>query len=68
MPLRNSRGETSDLAAGDGLEHAPFLDKSALPGGYPFPFLTAAMLSVRRFMATTGTIGLPVLFGMTLRP
>jgi phenylacetate-coenzyme A ligase PaaK-like adenylate-forming protein len=55
----------SDLVAKDGLEHAPFLDKSALHGRYPFPFLTAAMPSVRRFMATSGTTGLPVLFGMT---
>lgn len=57
--------QPSDLAAEDGLDHAPFLDKSALHGRYPFPFLTAPMMSVRRFMATSGTTGLPVMFGMT---
>src|SRR5271154_4497229 len=55
----------SDLAAADGLENAPFLDKTVLHGRYPFPFLPAPMPSVRRFMATSGTTGLPVLFGMT---
>ncbi len=55
----------SDLAADDGLDHAPFLDKSALHGRYPFPFLTVPTGTVRRFMATSGTTGLPVLFGMT---
>jgi phenylacetate-coenzyme A ligase PaaK-like adenylate-forming protein len=55
----------SDLAADDGLANAPFLDKTALHGRYPFPFLTVPMPSVRRFMATSGTTGLPVLFGMT---
>ena len=54
-----------DLAAPDGLENAPFLDKSDLRGRYPFPFLTAEMETVHRFMATSGTTGLPVLFGMT---
>src|SRR5882672_6254071 len=55
----------SDLSADDGLANAPFLDKTTLHGRYPFPFLTAPMPSVRRFMATSGTTGLPVLFGMT---
>lgn len=55
----------ADLAAPDGLAHAPFLDKSALRDGYPFPFLTAPMPQVERFMATSGTTGLPVMFGMT---
>lgn len=55
----------SDLAADDGFAHAPFLDKSALHQRYPFPFLTAERPAVRRFMATSGTTGLPVLFGMT---
>src|SRR5882672_6559463 len=41
----------SDLAADDGLANAPFLDKTTLHGRYPFPFLTASMPSVRRFMA-----------------
>lgn len=55
----------ADLASGDGLASAPFLDKSALHGRYPFPFLTVPMESVQRFMATSGTTGLPVMFGMT---
>ncbi|SDF25637.1 phenylacetate--CoA ligase family protein [Bradyrhizobium brasilense] len=55
----------SDLTAEDGLAHAPFLDKSALHSRYPFPFLAAPMQSVGRFMATSVTTGLPVLFGMT---
>ncbi|WP_137391481.1 phenylacetate--CoA ligase family protein [Rhodoligotrophos defluvii] len=54
-----------DLAAEDGLENAPFLDKSALHERYPFPFLTVPMDRVQRFMATSGTTGLPVLFGLT---
>lgn len=53
-----------DLAASDGLANAPFLDKSALRDRYPFPFLTVPMAEVKRFMATSGTTGLPVLFGM----
>lgn len=54
-----------DLAAADGLAHAPFLDKSALHERYPFPFLSVPMDRVERFIATSGTTGLPVLFGMT---
>lgn len=54
-----------DLAAPDGLENAPFLEKSAVREHYPFPFLTAPMEDVERFVATSGTTGLPVLFGMT---
>lgn len=54
-----------DLAAPDGLRNAPFLDKSVLRERYPFPFLTAPMHRVERFMATSGTTGLPVMFGMT---
>ncbi|MEJ8572589.1 phenylacetate--CoA ligase family protein [Microbaculum marinum] len=54
-----------DLAAEDGLENAPFLEKSDLHDHYPFPFLTVPMNSVERFMATSGTTGLPVTFGMT---
>lgn len=54
-----------DLAAEDGLANAPFLDKADLHGRYPFPFLTVPMERVERFMATSGTTGLPVTFGMT---
>jgi phenylacetate-CoA ligase len=55
----------SDLAADDGLASAPFLDKEVLRQRYPFPFLTSPMDRIERFMATSGTTGLPVLFGMT---
>lgn len=55
----------SDLAAEDGLAHAPFLEKAALRGRYPFPFLTVPMEKVARFMATSGTTGQPITFGMT---
>ncbi len=54
-----------DLAAADGLLNAPFLDKDSLRARYPFPFLTVRMEEVMRFMATSGTTGLPVLFGQT---
>lgn len=57
--------QPEDLAAPDGLENAPFLEKSDLRGHYPFPFLTVPMEEVERFVATSGTTGLPVLFGMT---
>ena len=54
-----------DLAAPDGLRHSPFLDKSNLRDAYPFPYLTVPMGQVERFMATSGTTGLPVMFAMT---
>lgn len=54
-----------DLAAEDGLRNAPFLEKSVLREHYPFPFLTVPPAQVMRFVATSGTTGLPVLFGMT---
>lgn len=55
----------TDLAASDGLENAPFLDKADLRTRYPFPFLADKVENVERFTATSGTTGLPVLFGMT---
>lgn len=54
-----------DLAAADGLGHAPFLEKADLRSRYPFPFLSMDMTKVERFVATSGTTGLPVLFGMS---
>lgn len=54
-----------DLAAADGLKNAPTLDKSVLRERYPFPFLTVPMDNITRFMATSGTTGLPVMFGMS---
>ena len=55
----------SDLAADDGLAHAPFLDKTDLRERYPFPFLAEKIEKIERFSATSGTTGLPVVFGMT---
>lgn len=54
-----------DLAAPDGLQNVPFLEKTALRNHYPFPFLTVPVDQVERFVATSGTTGLPVLFGLT---
>ncbi|TAK49789.1 MAG: phenylacetate--CoA ligase family protein [Xanthobacteraceae bacterium] len=55
----------NDLLAADGLAHVPFLEKSDLRSRYPFPFLSTDMSKVERFVATSGTTGLPVLFGMS---
>lgn len=57
--------EPEDLASPDGLANTPFLEKTDLRDRYPFPFLTVPMEEVERFVATSGTTGLPVLFGMT---
>lgn len=54
-----------DLCAEDGLQNAPTLEKSDLRGHYPHPFLSVPMSAVKRFTATSGTTGLPVLFGLT---
>ncbi len=43
------------------------LEKSDLRARYPFPFLTVPMERVARFCATSGTTGLPVMFGYTDR-
>lgn len=56
-----------DLAASDGLANAPFLEKATLRDRGDFPFLTVRVEDVSRFMATSGTTGLPILFGMTAR-
>ena len=55
----------SDLAAEDGLANAPVMEKQMLHERYPLPFLTEPIEKIRRFIATTGTTGLPVMFGMT---
>lgn len=54
-----------DLAAADGLANAPTLEKADLRARYPFPMLTVDVSQVARFFATSGTTGLPVLFGFT---
>ena len=57
----------ADLAAEDGLRAAPTLEKSDLHARYPFPLLGVEMSRVIRFFATSGTTGLPVMFGFTDR-
>ncbi len=54
-----------DLTDFDHLHQVPTLEKSDLRALYPFPMLTVDMSQVRRFVATSGTTGLPVLFGLT---
>src|SRR5512138_2941934 len=49
------------------LAAVPTLEKSDLRQRYPYPFLTVPLESVTRFFATSGTTGLPVLFGFTKR-
>jgi len=57
----------ADIAVEDGLSHAPTLEKADLRARYPFPMLTVEPKQVRRFFATSGTTGLPVMFGCTAR-
>lgn len=57
----------TDLVDHDALAAAPHLEKADLRDRYPFPLLTVEMSQVRRFIATSGTTGLPVMFGMTGR-
>src|SRR5271165_5731934 len=45
----------------------PMLEKRDLRDHYPFPFLTLPMSEVVRFVATSGTTGLPVMFGFSRR-
>ncbi|CAO3430246.1 phenylacetate--CoA ligase family protein [Azospirillum endophyticum] len=54
-----------DLADPANLQHVPTLEKADLRAQYPYPFLTAPLREVARFCATSGTTGLPVLFGYT---
>lgn len=54
-----------DLADEGGLENAPFMEKDSLREHYPFPYLTVEPEDVERFVATSGTTGLPMMFGMT---
>ena len=63
--FRKAGMKPTDLAADDGLANAPFLDKDDLRARYPFPFLATPMEQVERFTATSGTTGLPVLFGLS---
>lgn len=57
----------TDLVDHAALAAAPTLEKADLRDRYPFPMLTTDMGQIRRFIATSGTTGLPVMFGMTAR-
>lgn len=65
--FRSAGMSPMDLADPGALAAAPTLEKANLRDLYPFPMLTADMSEVRRFIATSGTTGLPVMFGMTDR-
>ncbi len=54
-----------DLVDRDSLVNIPTLQKSDLRARYPYPMLTVGINEVSRFCATSGTTGLPVLFGFT---
>ena len=62
-PVRSRAAQVmSDRQALDSLG---FLQKSQLRDRYPFPMLGTTTEKVERFCATSGTTGLPVLFGYT---
>jgi len=56
-----------DLRDPCALAHAPTLEKADLRAHYPFPMLTVDVPEAVRFFATSGTTGLPVMFGFTRR-
>ncbi|VVE20819.1 phenylacetate--CoA ligase family protein [Pandoraea terrigena] len=55
----------NDLADRQALSALPTLEKADLRSHYPYPFLTVPLEQIARFCATSGTTGLPVLFGFT---
>lgn len=59
--------EPRDLGDYDALPLMPTSEKKDLRELYPFPMLTVELSEVRRFIATSGTTGLPVMFGLTDR-
>jgi len=54
-----------DLRDRTSLAAMPTLEKADLRERYPFPMLTVPVEQVARFCATSGTTGLPVMFGFT---
>jgi phenylacetate-CoA ligase len=54
-----------DLGDPSAFAHFPTLEKADLRARYPFPLLTVPPNEVSRFFATSGTTGLPVMFGFT---
>lgn len=63
----NAGASSRDLGDFDALSSLPTMEKSDLRALYPFPMLTTDIARIRRFVATSGTTGLPVLFGLTER-
>jgi len=63
----NANMSPRDLGDLDALSSVPTLDKADLRKLYPFPMLTTELARVRRFVATSGTSGMPVMFGLTER-
>ena len=57
----------ADLRDHESLASVPMLEKAHLRSLYPFPLLTVDLDRVRRFTATSGTTGLPVMFGLSER-
>ena len=57
----------SQLGDPEAFSCVPTLEKRDLRERYPFPFLTTPIDNVQRFVATSGTTGLPVLFGFSYR-
>ena len=55
----------ADLRDRASLAAMPTLEKADLRARYPFPLLTVPVEQVARFCATSGTTGLPVMFGFT---
>lgn len=58
---------STDLTGLDSLRQFPTLEKADLRALYPYPMLTVELDKVMRFTATSGTTGLPVLFGFTAK-
>lgn len=63
--FRQAGLKPQDLADRQALDALPFLEKAGLRERYPFPMLGTDPAKVEKFCATSGTTGLPVLFGYT---
>ncbi|MFO1220696.1 MAG: AMP-binding protein [Burkholderiaceae bacterium] len=63
--LANAGVKPTDLRDRASLAAMPTLEKADLRARYPFPLLTVPVEQVARFCATSGTTGLPVMFGFT---
>ena len=65
--FRRAHLKPKDLADRQALPQVPTLEKTDLRKLQPFPMLSVPVEKVVRFFATSGTTGLPVLFGFTGR-